>query len=258
VTPVVWDDVGAKWSEFDAVVIRSAWDYHLKPGQFARWVRSFTSAATVLWNRPDQVLWNMNKRYLLDLAARGVPVVPTEYLAKADWSSLRAILARRGWVDAVVKPAIAAGSHGAWRTSPDAAEACQAPFADRRGSRDVLIQPYMPEVVSNGEWSLVFFGLEYSHAVLKRPADGDFRVQEHLGGKTVAAEPGPSLVAQARRVLTAVGQPLLYARVDGVERDGQFLLMELEINEPSLFLGLGDGAGQRFAEAILRVLPSGA
>jgi hypothetical protein len=115
VTPVVWDDVGASWSEFDAVLIRSAWDYHLKAGQFERWVRSFTSTATMLWNPPDQVLWNMNKTYLLDLAARGVPVVPTEYLTKADRSSLRAILARCGWAEAVVKPAVAAGSHGARR-----------------------------------------------------------------------------------------------------------------------------------------------
>jgi glutathione synthase/RimK-type ligase-like ATP-grasp enzyme len=200
----------------------------------------------------------MNKKYLLDLAARGVPIVPTEYLAKADRPSLRAILARRGWTEAVVKPAVAAGTHGAWRTSLGAAQAGQARLAEQLGPGDVLVQPYMPEVASKGEWSLVFFGLEYSHAVLKRPAGGDFRVQEHLGGKTVAAEPGPSLVEQARRVITAVGEPLLYARVDGVERDGQFVLMELEINEPSLFLGLRDGAGRRFAEAILRFLPSGA
>jgi glutathione synthase/RimK-type ligase-like ATP-grasp enzyme len=257
VTPVVWDAPGIDWSGFDVVVIRSTWDYHLKPDRFTRWVRTLASAGPILWNPPGPVLWNLNKHYLLDLAARGVGVVPTEYLTAVGRTSLRTVLARRGWDQAVVKPAVAAGSHGAWRTSLDAAEADQDRLSGQLVTGDVLIQSYLPEVVSAGEWSLTFFGQEYSHAVLKRPAGGDFRVQEHLGGTTVPAEPGRHLVEQARRVVAAVGQPLLYARVDGVERDGRFLLMELEINEPSLFLELGKGAGQQFADAILRVLPPG-
>jgi glutathione synthase/RimK-type ligase-like ATP-grasp enzyme len=254
VTPVVWDGSDPNWARFDAVVIRSAWDYFRKADRFERWVLGFMARGARLWNPPDAVLWNINKRYLLDLAARGVNVVPTEYLTAAAHPHLRAILERRGWGEAVVKPAVAAGADGAWRTSLSSATADQARLVEQLDAGEALVQSYMPEIGSRGEWSLVFFGLEYSHAVLKRPRSGDFRVQEHLGGRTMQAEPGRGLVSQARAAVAAVGQPLLYARVDGVERDGRLVLMELEIIEPSLFLGLRPGAAGRFAEAIMRVL----
>jgi glutathione synthase/RimK-type ligase-like ATP-grasp enzyme len=252
VTPAVWDDPEQDWARSDAVVIRSVWDYHQKPGPFERWVRVFKSSRPRLWNPPEAVLWNMNKRYLLDLAARGINIIPTEYLATGGEPDLRAILDRRGWREAVIKPAIGLNAQGAWRTSLAAAEADQKKLSKQLAAQDVLIQAYMPEVVSEGEWSLVFFGLEYSHAVLKRPAARDFRVQEHLGGTLVPAEPERALIEQARAALVAVGQQVLYGRVDGVARDGKLVLMELEIIEPSLFLRRAPGAAHRFAEAILR------
>src|SRR5262245_52990153 len=254
VTPAVWDDPGVDWSAFDAVVIRSTWDYHLKAEQFKRWLRRFAASGASLWNPPGPALWNMNKRYLLDLAGRGVNAVPTEYLRAGDRPDLKTVLERRGWDEAVVKPAVAVGSHGAWRTARATAEADQPRFAGQLGARDVLVQPFLPEVTSRGEWSLVFLGGEYSHAVLKRPASGDFRVQEHLGGSLAPADADQVLIDEGLSALDAVGQPLLYARMDGVERDGRLVLTELEIIEPSLFLGLVPGAGQRFAEAIVRLL----
>jgi glutathione synthase/RimK-type ligase-like ATP-grasp enzyme len=254
VTAAVWDDPGVDWFAFDAVMIRSTWDYPLKAEQFERWLRTFAASGPRLWNPPGPVLWNTNKRYLLDLTRRGVNAVPTEYLTAGDRPDLKAVLERRGWDEAVVKPAVAVGSQGAWRTSRATAEADQSRFAGQLGARDLLVQPFLPEVTSRGEWSLVFLGGEYSHAVLKRPAEGDFRVQEHLGGSSAPAEADQALVAQAGSALVAVGQPLLYARVDGVERDGRLVLTELEIIEPSLCLGLAPGAGQRFAEAILQLL----
>ncbi len=117
------------------------------------------------------------------------------------------------------------------------------------------MQPYCPEIAAD-EWSLIFFEGGYSHAVLKRPAPGDFRVQRHLGGRPEAAPPGARLVDEAAAVLAALGPSLLYARVDGIERDGGFVLMELEINEPFLFLALADGAPARFADAVMSVLPA--
>ena len=188
VTPAVWDDPGVDWSAFDAVVIRSTWDYPLKAEQFERWLRSLAALSSRLWNPPGPVLWNTNKRYLLDLAGRGVNAVPTEYLTAGDRPDLKALLERRGWDVAVVKPAVAVGSHGAWCTSRATAQADQPRFAGHLGARDLLVQPFLPEVTSRGEWSLVFLGGEYSHAVLKRPAGGDFRVQEHLGGNSAPAE----------------------------------------------------------------------
>jgi glutathione synthase/RimK-type ligase-like ATP-grasp enzyme len=254
VSPAVWDDPDRDWSTFDAVVVRSVWDYFRKAEEFARWVGGFRSRGQRLWNPPEAILWNINKEYLLDLATRGINVVPTAYLNAANRPNLRAVLEQRGWGDAVIKPAIGAGAHGAWRTSWAKAEADQVRLVEQLRTQDLLVQSYLPEVASRGEWSLVFFGLEYSHAVLKRPAGGDFRVQEHLGGITEPAEPERGLIEQARAAVAAAGGPLLYARVDGVECDGQLFLMELEITEPSLFLGLGDRAGHRFAEAIRSAL----
>ena len=118
----------------------------------------------------------------------------------------------------------------------------------------MLVQPYFPEIASSGEWSLMFLDGKYSHAVLKKPAGGDFRVQRHFGGKPEAAAPSGRLVDQASAILSKIGAPLLYARVDGIERDGDFVLMELEVNEPYLFLSLSDDAAARFADAIVRLL----
>jgi glutathione synthase/RimK-type ligase-like ATP-grasp enzyme len=250
VTAAVWDNPDQDWSAFDAVVIRSTWDYHLRADHFGRWVRGFRSGGPRLYNPPEAVLWNVHKRYLFDLAARGVNVVPTKYLSAG--ADLRAVLGRRGWGDAVVKPAVAASAHGAWRVSSPAPEAAQARLAEQLAAGEVLVQPFLPEVTSAGEWSLIFFGSEYSHAVRKRPRGGDFRVQEHLGGSTGPAEPGPGLVRQARAAVAAVGHPLLYARVDGVERGGRLLVTELEVTEPSLYLAHGRGAAERFAEAIIK------
>ena len=196
VMPVVWDGSDPDWSRFDAVVLRSVWDYFRKADRFVQWVHGFTAGRTRLWNPPESVLWNINKRYLLDLAARGITIVPTEYLTSPGNTDLMAVLQRRGWVEAVVKPAIAAGSHGAWRTSMSAAEIDQPRLAEQLDTGNALVQSYMPEIRSKGEWSLIFFGLEYSHAVLKQPQRGDFRVQEHLGGQTIRAEPGLDLIDQ--------------------------------------------------------------
>ena len=256
VSPAVWDDPHVDWSRYSLVVIRSTWDYPLRPAAYEAWLRGFSSAGRRLWNPPAAVLDNINKRYLVTLAGRGVAVVPTAYQPASEGVDLREVLDRGPWDEVVIKPAVSAGARGTWRTSRAAAGPDRLRFAEQARAEDLLIQPYLPEVATRGEWSLVFLGGDYSHAALKTPAKGDFRVQEHFGGISTAAVAPPEFVEQARSVLRAVDHPLLYARVDGVERDGRFLLMELEINESYLFVGLSDGAAARFADAIVHVLLS--
>ena len=252
VSSAVWDAPDIAWSEFDSVVIRSTWDYHLAPDRYAKWVRSFSNTATRLWNAPKTVLENMHKSYLSTLAKRGIEVVPTVFLYACEGAPLRAVLEDNAWDDAVVKPAVSASAYGTWRTSLATADVDQLRFTEQLGRQDILVQPYLAEVASRGEWSLVFFGGQYSHAALKWPADGDFRVQRDFGGQWQPATPSAHLITQAQSVLSAIDENLLYARVDGIEREGRFLLMELEINEPYLFVGFSEGASQRFAEEILR------
>lgn len=254
VTPVVWDAPGIDWPRFAAVVIRSTWDYHLKRDEYEAWLRSRDEDGTKLWNPARAVLANVHKGYLERFAARGVPIVPTIFVPAGPAQSLRSILERERYDEVVVKPAVSANARGTWRASLKSPAADHAAFEAQAAVEDVLVQPYLDEVASEGEWSLVFFAGTFSHALLKRPARGEFRVQEHLGGGAIAADPPPHIIEQARAVLAHADAPLLYARVDGIIRGGQFLLMELEINEPSLFLGLADGSATRFARAIEEVL----
>jgi len=250
VEPVPWDAPGAAWAAFDAVLVRSVWDYHLRPAEFLLWVDAVEGTGTRLLNPPAVLRWNHHKSYLRDLALRGVEIVPTVWLPQGREADLGAVLAARGWSEAVVKPAVSASAHETWRISgapsPDDRGRLQALL--RRG--EALLQPLLPEVRSPGEWSLVFFGGAFSHAMLKRPRAGDFRVQEELGGRAEPEAPPRHLVEQAARALAAAPAPCLYARVDGVERAGRLVLLELELIEPVLYFGAAAGAPERFAAAL--------
>ena len=254
VTATVWDASDIEWARFHRVVLRSTWDFHLKSDLYARWIRTFLDRPRQLWNPPSVILDNLDKRYLIGLASRGIGVVPTVCVTAIDREPLASIIERHAWQDVVIKPAVSASARGTWRASRATAVQDQERFVAQLCEQDLLIQPFCSEVASNGEWSLVFFDGEFSHGVLKRPADGDFRVQRHFGGHPTAAAPSPRLVEQAAAILAAIGERLLYARVDGFERDGDFVLMELELNEPYLFLALSAVAASRFADAIIRIL----
>lgn len=248
----VWSDPLVDWAKFASVVIRATWDYHLDDDRYAAWLRRCQTEQVNLWNRAPTVLANLDKQYLARFADAGVAIVPIEYIERGATQSLRNLLERRDWPRAVVKPAVSASAYGTWRTSRSSATVDQAQFDELVMRRAVLVQPFADEIVTSGEWSIVFFDGEFSHAVLKKPASGDFRVQEELGGHAEPRRPSAVLVEEARRVLSHVAEPLLYARVDGIERDGHFILMELEINEPFLYLGSSSGAAERFADAIVR------
>jgi hypothetical protein len=256
IVPAPWDDPTVKWSQFSGVVIRSPWNYHYRPDHYAEWLHFCERAKVNLWNPARAVLSNINKRYLTDLANQGVEIVPMESLPAGSRRQLRQVLEARGWNEAVVKPGVSAGAHQTWRTSLAQASRDQVRFEEQCRTAETIVQPFMEEIVSEGEQSLIFFSGEYSHSVVKRPAAGDFRVQHQHGGHYQPGAPSPEWIAQARNILSKVDSPLLYARVDGVVRDGRFLLMELEINEPFLFLELSSEAPSRFAQAILRVVSS--
>ena len=253
VVPLPWDARDVAWPSFDAAVIRSTWDYHLHAARYEQWLRDRAADGTRLWNPPDAVLGNLHKRYLAEFERQGVPIVPTAFLRAGEGLALAGVLDALGSDHAVVKPAVSANAKGTWRVSRASAAEAEPAFHAQARDEDLLVQPYLPEVASEGEWSLMFFGGRYSHAVLKRPAAGEFRVQEHHGGDAAPVEPPQDMIDQAHAALDACGSDLLYARVDGIRRGGRFLLMELEINEPTLFIGSSPGAADRFADAIMAV-----
>jgi glutathione synthase/RimK-type ligase-like ATP-grasp enzyme len=253
-TSVRWDDETVEWREFDAVIIRSCWDYHLRAPEFRRWLDRLDAVGATVCNATDVLRWNMDKRYLRELSERGVPIVPTRWVSRGADETLASILHETDWRSIVLKPTISASAHETWRL--EAGEHARSTAGDEERFRtmvsrgDVMVQPFMDAVERDGEWSLIFFAGEYSHAVLKRPRRGDFRVQSEHGGFAEARVPSDRIVGQARGALHAVVPRTLYARVDGCAVDDLFVLMELELLEPSLFLELDAAAAGRFAAAI--------
>jgi glutathione synthase/RimK-type ligase-like ATP-grasp enzyme len=250
VVPVVWTEPLPP--AVDALVLRSTWDYHLRLSEFLAWVDAVEASRIPLLNPPGTIRWNVDKKYLLEVEARGVPIVPTRHAARGSRVALPSLLREAGWAEAVVKPCVSGGAFETWRAGPGGEDAVR--FARQLERMDCLVQPFLAELVSEGEWSLLFFRGAYSHAVLKRPERGDFRVQEEFGGVAARAEAPPAVVEAAARALEASGQETFYARVDGVVRGGRLEVMELELVEPSLFLEPSSGSAERFADALIRHL----
>jgi glutathione synthase/RimK-type ligase-like ATP-grasp enzyme len=251
--PAIWDDPQFDWSTCAAVVIRSCWDYHLQPEKFLRWIAHLDSTNIPVFNPAPLIRWNANKSYLCDLEAEGVPIVPTYWGEDHTPILLQDKLSELGWNQAVVKPRISATAYRTQLVTRDTADSAQPLFDELRRTSGVMVQKFMESISTEGEWSLIFFGGTFSHAILKKPQPGDFRVQNDFGGSSQLADPAPYVLASATRALQAV-HPTLYARIDGVVEGGQFLLMELELIEPMLFLADHPAAPNRFAHAISHAL----
>lgn len=250
VESAVWDSPLVDWSIYDAVVLRSPWDYHERADEFEAWLARVERLGVPVWNPPNLVRWNMDKRYLLDLAARGVNTVPTRHIVRGSTVTLAEVLALTGWRDVVYKPAVSASGFRTARLTTGDESAHEPAFATLVREHDVLVQPFLPEVVEDGEWSLVFLGQQYSHAVKKRARAGEFRVQSGYGGSVAADAPRGALIAQAEALVSHLPSPWLYARVDGCETEGQLVLMELELVDPELFLSYHPSAPRRFSAAL--------
>ncbi len=249
--PLLWD-AQVDWSSFDVVVVRSCWDYHLRHNEFLAWIDRVERGGAILHNAPSIVRWNSDKRYLRDLEQAGIDVVHTRWTdAAREPPSLASVLAEEGWHDVVIKPAISASATDTWHVPAGKSAEWEDRFRAmvRRGA--VMIQPFVSEVARDGEWSLVFIGGEFSHAMLKHPAPGDFRVQTEHGGSQRRAVPDPGLVRAARGVLSCAPEATSYARVDGCVVDGHFRVMELELLEPTLYFTEGPAAADRLADLVL-------
>jgi glutathione synthase/RimK-type ligase-like ATP-grasp enzyme len=249
---VDWRSADRDFSKFDLIVLRSCWDYHLRVSEFIDWLQRVAQATPVL-NAADTVLWNYNKFYLQEVEALGVEIAPTIFvndtgrIASSEWHQIRS------WNKSVVKPAVSASAHKTWLFEsgavPDEAE-----LKSKMEGEPFLIQQYIPEIQTEGEISFVYIDGVFSHAVLKRVAAGDFRVQKEHGGSTELFHPDSTLLAQANQIAATVPQvrDSLYCRIDAIARGGKLVLMELELIEPELFSGLAEGAAEKFANAIAR------
>lgn len=247
-----WDDAAVDWGGFDAIVVRSTWNYHHDVERFLGWVTRVEAGPARLLNPPALLRWSAGKRYLFDLARRGVPIVDTVLAEAGEARTLVDIVGGKGWRELVVKPVVSASAHETWRIHGPPTAEDEARFRALVATRAMLVQRYIAQVAGEGEWSFVFVDGAFSHAVVKRPAAGDFRVQKEHGGSATAATPAPDLLNDARAIMARVAPRPLYARVDGCALAGRLLLMELELVEPALFLAHEPRAAERLAEAVLR------
>ncbi|MEV5428982.1 hypothetical protein [Streptomyces sp. NPDC052701] len=249
---VPWDDAAADWGAFDLAVIRSTWDYTWRAEEFAAWVER-CGRRTRLANPPEVVRWNMDKRYIGDLAAAGVPTVPTRYIAPGEPAALP------DGHEYVVKPTTGAGARYAARYTPGEHDTALRQLERMHAEGlTAMVQPYVRGIDTSGERALQFFGGRFLHASRKGAvlAPGTAYDADKVAHPNLEPWiPDPAELAVAERALAAVpGTPeLLYARVDLVTgQDGEPWVMELELVEPNLFLFLHPDSVPRVVEAVLR------
>jgi glutathione synthase/RimK-type ligase-like ATP-grasp enzyme len=247
---VVWSDADVRWESFDAVVIRSCWDYHLRIIEFNAWLDRLDLGGVRVFNSSSLIRWNSNKRYLVELAGHGTRTVPTRIVPAGHALCAAEILRDEGWPRAVIKPVISASGYETYAISVPLDDNGRATVERVTRAGDALLQPFADEVARVGEFSFVFIDGVHSHATIKRAGRGEFRVQTEHGGSVDPVHAPPPLVSQAAAILALLPETPLYARVDGIERDGAFVLMELELIEPNLFFEHGTGSAARFAAAM--------
>ncbi|GLX78390.1 hypothetical protein tinsulaeT_17300 [Thalassotalea insulae] len=256
---VSWRSKNVDWNNYHAVIIRTPWDYQDDAPAFLRVLEQIEQSSAHLENNLNIVRWNIDKIYLQDLEKNGVTLVPTLWHQRLTdkqltCDNITSYFAQLNCQQLIIKPRISANADNTfWLKENEIAvklPAINSAFANR----DYMVQPFMENIITEGEYSLFYFNGQYSHAILKTPKNDDFRVQEEHGGRLAAIAPEAKLVEQATQCLDAIAkqhQMPLYARVDLVRFGEQFALMEAELIEPSLYFNMDNQSAERFAQAFV-------
>ena len=238
------------WRKYDGVVIRSTWDYQEHLPAFLRVLQEIETHSR-LANPLDILIWNSDKKvYLQDVEKRGGQIIPTIWGdSKIDDHLIQQWFEKFQTDELVIKPTVGANAQDASRLKRGAVDINE--LGKTFDQRSYMVQPFMPGIVKEGEFSLFYFNGDYSHAILKTPKVGDFRVQEEHGGEIKSFEPSAELLATGEKVVQCISPTPLYARVDFVRTEaGEFAVVELELIEPSMYLRMAKHAPRMFAEAI--------
>ena len=216
VDTIPWDDPHTDWDRYDLVIVRSTWNYQQRVEEFVETLARIEARAPRLENPLPLLRWNLDKKYLRDLEARGVPTIPTLWLDRLEPGALPDLLDELDAAAMVLKPRVGAGAHGAWRLDRDNLHAHAPVIETRYRDAPLMLQPFVDSVIQEGECSLIYFGGEFSHALQKIPKPGDYRSQEEFGSELRPLTPPADLRAAADRALAAAptDTPPLYPRVD--------------------------------------------
>ena len=248
-----WKSEGVDWDSWDVVYLAATWDYPDEPERFIQVLESIDRSRALLVNPLEPVRWSVRKTYLEDLAAQDVAVVPTQFFARFDECPADDLYRTFDAHTIVFKPVIGANAQHAFLVPRAELDHTRPEMAAVFAERSFMAQPCMDAIYDDGEYSLMYIGGEFSHAIRKVPKPGDFRVQEEHGSTVTPFVPTQDMLAVSEHALSVAGADLLYARCDLV-RDGQgsYRIMELELVEPSLYLRMNDSAPERFAAALDR------
>jgi hypothetical protein len=262
VDTISWRRSNTEWRAYDAVIIRSTWDYVEDPDAFLDVLAEIEHSGTPLFNGLDLVRWNIRKTYLRDLAERGVAVVPTIWRERLEPNELPDLIEELATAEIVIKPLIGANASGAFRLDAQMARSRADEVSACYADRPLLAQPFLSAITTEGEFSLFYFNGEHSHSIVKLPKPADFRVQEEHGGVIRAVHTDAPLREAGDAAMRAIGEVPLYARADFVRANpalttqpptlncSTYWLIELELVEPSLYLRMDSAAPERFARAL--------
>jgi glutathione synthase/RimK-type ligase-like ATP-grasp enzyme len=250
---VIWDDPSINWSEFDYLIFRNTWDYYEKETEFNSWLDQIEKLGVKTLNPINIIKKNKHKFYLRELEKQGITILPTLFLDKTNGLNLKELIPTH-WKKAVIKPAFSAGSYLTEVFDVKDLDKINRNYQNIASEKELLLQEFMPEIQTLGETSFIFFNKKFSHAVNKKPAEGDFRIQVQFGGKYSLTQPTAELIEKAQKIVNTFPEKLLYARVDGIAIGNEFHLMEVECIEPDLYFNLSEGAIDRFVSSIIELI----
>jgi glutathione synthase/RimK-type ligase-like ATP-grasp enzyme len=240
---VDWHSPNVVWSDFDAVLVYSTWDYYENPSEFVDLLRQIEDSGTKVYNSSSIVEWNADKKYLQDLETWGLKTIDTVYLSPGELENLETILIEKGWNECVIKPQFSASGYHTYRFNLSDVQNIKDKLKDF--DEQYMVQPLAEEVISEGEWSFVFFEKEYVHCILKKPKEGEFKVQ---GGQKIPISPPDWMIKEVEHILETIDLPSLKTRVDVIQRDGEIRIMEIEMIEPVLYLKYSDESAKTIAK----------
>ena len=250
---VIWSDKIINWNDFDYLVFRSPWDYFEKETEFNNWLDLLQKQGIKTFNALEIIQQNKHKFYLRDLEKKGIPIIPTIFIDKTSELNLSQIIPTQ-WKKAVIKPAYSGGSYQTEVFESKEIESINQKYQPIAAEKELLLQEFIPQIKTQGETSFIFFNKKFSHALNKKPIEGEFRIQVQFGGIYTASEPSVALIQQAQKIVDTFSGNLLYARVDGIIINNQLQLMEIECLEPDLYFEFKEGSLERFVESMLELI----
>lgn len=247
----IWDDPRVRWQDYGLVLIKSPWDYFEKFSRFNQWLDNISALGIQMLNPCSIIKWNSDKHYLQEMIAAGFSVIPSAIIENGASSGLAPFFSKFNTQQLIIKPCVSGGARNTFTVTPYNLPGLQPKINALVQEEAYLVQPFIKEIETAGEWSFIFFNGKLSHCVVKRPRSGDFRVQFAHGGTVHIATPDPSQVKSAAAFVDRFAKDCLYARVDAVMIGNELTLMELELIEPYLFLGTVPDAYENYYTALI-------